>query len=336
MAWLAGWTYRKEITVTNANADYQTKVLIGKTSDAVGEDVDCGGHIADDFDDLRFTAADGTTLLDYWIESVEDSGGTKLATVWVQNNSTPDTTLYMYYNGEESAVSSGVNTFPFFDDFDDASLDTDKWQETTANGSYSESGGILTVTAGAGSPAMECISSKTATYGAGYALRTRAKADTDKIQWVAFVTNRGSVLAKEFTTAFRKHSSQANFSNISGDDTNFEEVSTGIARDTTYRVWECRRLNGVDDAYYQNDAACGTGQYDTNQARYIDIGSYHESGATIIDWIAIRKYAATEPSFSFGSEETEAGWTGKIVGVTNPAKIMGIAVANISKVNGVS
>lgn len=31
-----------------------------------------------------------------------------------------------------------------------------------------------------------------------------------------------------------------------------------------------------------------------------------------------------------------AGWTGKISGVTNPAKIMGVAVANISKVKGVS
>jgi len=32
----------------------------------------------------------------------------------------------------------------------------------------------------------------------------------------------------------------------------------------------------------------------------------------------------------------EPGWTGKIMGVTNPAKIMGIDVANIAKVNGVS
>lgn len=30
------------------------------------------------------------------------------------------------------------------------------------------------------------------------------------------------------------------------------------------------------------------------------------------------------------------GWTGKISGVTNPAKIMGVAVANIAKVKGVA
>jgi len=37
---------------------------------------------------------------------------------------------------------------------------------------------------------------------------------------------------------------------------------------------------------------------------------------------------------TYGSEES-SGWTGKINGVTNPAKINGIAVANIAKVNGV-
>ncbi|GAI27798.1 unnamed protein product, partial [marine sediment metagenome] len=31
-----------------------------------------------------------------------------------------------------------------------------------------------------------------------------------------------------------------------------------------------------------------------------------------------------------------AGWTGKISGVTNPAKIMGVDVANIAKVKGVA
>jgi len=37
--------------------------------------------------------------------------------------------------------------------------------------------------------------------------------------------------------------------------------------------------------------------------------------------------------FDFG--EVEVGWTGKLSGVTNPAKINGIAVANIAKVNGI-
>ena len=34
-------------------------------------------------------------------------------------------------------------------------------------------------------------------------------------------------------------------------------------------------------------------------------------------------------------QEPSAGWAGKVNGVTNPAKINGITVANIAKVNGV-
>lgn len=41
------------------------------------------------------------------------------------------------------------------------------------------------------------------------------------------------------------------------------------------------------------------------------------------------------PSFG-GYITAAAGWTGKISGVTNPAKVMGIDVANIAKVKGVA
>ena len=41
-------------------------------------------------------------------------------------------------------------------------------------------------------------------------------------------------------------------------------------------------------------------------------------------------------SFADGPWTAPSGWTGKIIGVTNPAKISGIAVANIAKVNNVA
>ena len=86
-------------------------------------------------------------------------------------------------------------------DFNDATLDiTTKWQITNANVSYSESGTELTITSGAGSPASECISSKTATFGTDYALRSRIKSTTNQLQWSGFVTTRGSTSAIEFTS----------------------------------------------------------------------------------------------------------------------------------------
>ena len=124
MAWLSGWEYRKDITLARASGlvtNYQMKLLVGESSGATGENVDCGGKCLSTFNDLRFTTSDGTTLLDYWIESISGTTPNQLATVWIEFDSigTSDTTFYMYYgNSGASAASSGANTFIVFDDFE--------------------------------------------------------------------------------------------------------------------------------------------------------------------------------------------------------------------------
>jgi hypothetical protein len=124
MAWLSGWSYRKSITLSRASGavtNYQMKLLVGESSGATGEGVDCNSHVATDFDDLRFTSDDGITLLDYWIESLSGSTPNQLATVWIEFGTigTGATTFYMYYGkSSAAAVSSGANTFIVFDDFE--------------------------------------------------------------------------------------------------------------------------------------------------------------------------------------------------------------------------
>lgn len=126
MAWLSGWDYRKAIVIAHtddgAQTDYQLKLLVGESAGATGEEVDCEGKVASDFDDLRFTTSDGETLCDYWIESITGTTPNQLATVWIEILTIAahpdDTTIYMYYGGTETAVSSGVNTFMVFDDFE--------------------------------------------------------------------------------------------------------------------------------------------------------------------------------------------------------------------------
>jgi hypothetical protein len=124
MAWLTGWNYRKSIVVKRASgavSNYQMKLLLGESSGAVGEQVDCGGKCLSSFNDIMFTKADGTTLLDYWIESISGASPNQLATVWIEFDSigTGDTTFYVYYGKVgASAVSNGANTFILFDDFE--------------------------------------------------------------------------------------------------------------------------------------------------------------------------------------------------------------------------
>ncbi len=108
------WSKRKAITITGstggAQTDYQIKTTVSYDSD-----------MQPDFDDVRFTNSDGVTLLNYWLESKTDSS---TADFWVKVPSIPaspnTTIIYMYYgNSSASSTSSGNNTFPLFDDFND-------------------------------------------------------------------------------------------------------------------------------------------------------------------------------------------------------------------------
>lgn len=112
MAWLTGYGKRKKITLTGgssgAQTDYQIKLTVAYDSDMQA-----------DFDDVRFTESDGSTLVSAWLESKTDSS---TAVVVVKFPTTPASSAtedyYMYYNqiGIDNNWN-GANTFDFFDDF---------------------------------------------------------------------------------------------------------------------------------------------------------------------------------------------------------------------------
>ena len=112
------WKYRKPITIDNTGnlddlTNYQIKVTLSSSNFDFSKAQSSG-------EDLRFTDSDGTTLIDYWIESYDNSGQT--ATTWVEVpsiSSSSTKTIYMYYgNSIASDASNGDNTFEFFDDFE--------------------------------------------------------------------------------------------------------------------------------------------------------------------------------------------------------------------------
>ncbi|MGB9561510.1 MAG: DUF2341 domain-containing protein, partial [bacterium] len=73
------------------------------------------GKMRSDCGDLRFTAGDGITVLNYWIESGVNTSSTR---VWVKVPSVPagSSTIYMYYgNPSASSESNGTNVFVYYD-----------------------------------------------------------------------------------------------------------------------------------------------------------------------------------------------------------------------------
>jgi len=151
MGRLAGYRYRKsEILFRTPGeiTDYQRIVLVGESSGSDDPGVHCEGLCLSNFNDLRFTKSDGTTLLPYWIESITGATPNQVAKVRIKYDSIDATekTFYMYYgNSGAAAASSGADTFPFFDDFPGVAVDGDKWP-TIQGANWAVAAGVLSCT----------------------------------------------------------------------------------------------------------------------------------------------------------------------------------------------
>ena len=135
-SWLTGWDFRKSHDITGASgagSDYQIMIITeyGEGEDS-GNTVYLGGFSQTDFDDIRFTGADGMTLLDFWCEDYTVSDK---ATFWVevQDSLSTDNKIYIYWgNATVSTTSNGYNTFIDFADFR-FFMDTKNWYRGAVN-----------------------------------------------------------------------------------------------------------------------------------------------------------------------------------------------------------
>jgi len=120
-SWYSTYSYRVKIpvsaTVAGAQTDHQMQIVIHSKSgtNSAGEAF-LNENLQDttNFNDIRFTAANGTTLKDFWIQKVEDETGGRKATVYVELD-TPasgSTDYYLYYGkSADTSTSSYDNTF---------------------------------------------------------------------------------------------------------------------------------------------------------------------------------------------------------------------------------
>lgn len=95
--------YRKSFTITNGSSS-QTNYRVSSTVDTAS--LVSSGKMNSDCSDIRFAASDGSTELDYWVESGCNTSATK---IWVKvpTLSNGSNTVYMNY-GNASAPSSST------------------------------------------------------------------------------------------------------------------------------------------------------------------------------------------------------------------------------------
>jgi hypothetical protein len=313
---LTGWTYRKSITLSRASGavtNYQMKLLVGESSGATGEDVDCGGLCLSNFNDLRFTKSDGTTLLDYWIESVSGATPNQLATIWIEFDSigTGATTFYMYYGNAAAAAQyatsslAGKATFNFFDHFLDDPPAAADWYHYVDNGSETVSGSIFAVTGHLSYNAWGCKQ----VFSTGYAYRGLAKVNTETGTEIAIFSIDDRSDDGTYIGAGIDRASIMVTGGSKSWLTGREGPTTVNARTevmTDYAVVEIQRNASTSVIFTIGDV---TKQTITTNVPTDNCGFmvYSKAAANTVswDWVAVRQFLATEPAWgAWGAQET--------------------------------
>lgn len=315
----AGWQYKQAISLSStgtALTDYQVLVTLTTGNFTYA-------HANADGSDIRFST-DGTGAsapdVDYWIESWNTSGDSK---IWIEVPSIPSSggaTVYLYYgNAGASSAASGDNTFIFFDDFAGSSLNTNKW----------------TVIVTRNSPAVTISDGiyHASTTNGQYAIRTDPVPFSNNI----IIENKMAIGTITDAGNNTRNRIQGNFN--PGFDYNISDDSRGggrptaisyfwnssgapnygygspITNTTLYPSW-LRSVHKVHDTTME----WATYIYTTDVTEFSKSGTITASapfryalnmgdaspygGDMYIDWVFVRQYTSTEPSVSFGSESS--------------------------------
>ena len=318
--WLSGgYLYRQKHLITSgagSGTNYQIKINVHSGAGASsGDDVYLKGHcqhFPNDID-LAYDVAGTATELKFWIE--DPTADPLVLWVKVAADLTSNANIYIYYGSSRTtSLADGTNTFVLFDHFLGTTLDTTTNWNAAGTGSNAVSGSILTITSDTGAGNGYYVSSK-ATYTGGYAVEMRAAQAGDAthsvFEWAGFVITAGSSSLASCTYCFRLNQADTYFTYAV-----YNAVPAGTignystAKDTNYHRCSARRsganpdtcvLDG--DSHTVNDAV-NTAYYVTMEA-YCNAAGY--SGVIKIDWIAVRKYTATEPANStWYTEESPA------------------------------
>jgi|LGVE01.1.fsa_nt_gb hypothetical protein len=287
MAWLSGWSKRKKVTLTGgasgAQTAFQLKLSVTHDSDMQA-----------DFDDLRFTQSDGTTLVDCWLESKTDSTS---AIVWVEFPTTPangvDQDYYMYYgNTGASNVWSGDNTFIIFDDFETG---VDGYNGGTQSSDYAHTGTYSLKLPGATEAAKD------------YTLPTHPFVMDRSVYMPSGQTGilgaAGLQSDNRINLLFAGHPTVGNWGYR---DSSGGYTDSGIAYLTDQWIeLSMVMFAGTTWSAYQNATTIISG---LTSFSHTDVEKVYHYGYTdnncYIDDIRVRKYAVNPSTYAFGSEET--------------------------------
>lgn len=275
------WTRRKPVTITNFQQNFQTKVVIAYDSDMKAN-----------FDDIRFYDETSKREVPYFLESKTD-GST--ATVWIKTG--PNNTVSLYYgNPAAASASNGPVVFELFDDFDSLAA----W--TVFGSSVTSANGAAVVDSNGSAAGLyrnfniqyPYIAESRYMYQTANAYRNRL--------YITTSSGSGSPAGFDYGL-FDNGTPQVYWNGWTG---------TTLAINTWYNLqWEVTASDYSFRLFNNAGSQLITRSYGAtipDLKRVFFSGSESAASDFKLDWFRIRKYAATSPSATPGSEESSAGY----------------------------
>jgi len=304
----AGYGYRRPIIIQNTTGSTLTNYTV--LVDIIGLDgLRSWSKLENDCRDIRFTASNGATLLNYWFEDFQCTRNN--SEIWVKIPTLPigNTTIYVYY-GDPTASDNrnGEDTFYFFDDFEDGTWN-DKWTNPNGglqitNNSHGGNNALRTTSAFNNQALTIGAVLPTNYYIAGWFYCEPGFPDQDDFVVNAYF-DANNFIEYRYNPEWTDNESYHIEENISGGSnvlsSNSPDIQTGVW--THFRITK----DGLQTRFQVNDEF---GFFDNNlnsnmsqeiNAQQLLIDTWQQSR---IDDIFTRQYANPEPSASFsGGEE---------------------------------
>ena len=211
----------------------------------------------------------------------------------------------MYYgNASATTASNGDNTFEFFDDFNDGTINNSKW--TTSGPNNSESGGELRQV-NTGGDTMSSIQSQSL-YGENYSIIGRVKLGSASYTQYLFGFSDPESTGNDIAlwnswqnTSYSLFAYNGNAHAGTAGGASYVTLSSNYRN--IYIRAEVIRAGSGNSILSVNGSTLTTrsGSYTGNAAAYF-YGSYAVNDNSYLDWVFVRKYAS-EPTSSFGAEQ---------------------------------
>lgn len=245
-----------------------------------------------DFSDIRF-AQQNDVICPYWIESYASKSSAK---IWIKIPSANQRQIFIYYgNSQAASGSDGAAVFELFDDFQGSAYNTEIWDKT-GSPTISVTGGALDIkTTGAN----QYLSSKKS-FGVDTIYMARTRTYISSTSQVLVPHGYGGYNGNNSPTASfilytQKYMCGAVYNNSTGT------LTTQWPHSATYKRFEIYRRGSTNVEFYEDGSSKGikTSYLPTGDLPIIIGNVAWASGYTwrsLFDWIAVRKYAATDPT----------------------------------------